>query len=207
MQLANDNLNIQQLPLKVLQQIFIFSSNPAFASVSRLFHYTANSQIDVKLNGFYIDSIYYQSKCKRGETSDGVIPYKDRLIPNYFFSVPDPNDVYYELVKILLNRGASPNEPDGYPIIKSAQLGRLKMVELLIFFGAKVEIKDNMTLILASKSNDFDMVKLLLNNNIRADSNALKAAVEKKNWRMAEFLMSKGAVPTPEVVRIFEENK
>ncbi|GET03533.1 hypothetical protein GLOIN_2v1508861 [Rhizophagus clarus] len=81
------------------------------------------------------------------------------------------------------------------------------MVELLIFFGAKVEIKDNMTLILASKSNDFDMVKLLLNNNIRADSNALKAAVEKKNWRMAEFLMSKGAVPTPEVVRIFEENK
>ncbi|RGB36172.1 hypothetical protein C1646_92964 [Rhizophagus diaphanus] len=233
--MANNNLKIQQLPFEVLQQIFIFSSNPAFASVSRLFHYIANSQTSVKtqwlLNKFnhdcpkalyrglkwrffnknilyQLDSFYYQSKCKRGETLDKVIPYKGRPIPQWFFSVPDPNNVYYELVKILLDRGASPNEPDGYPIIKSAQLGRLKMAELLLSFGAKADIKDNMALTVASKSNDFDMVKLLLNNeDVKADSNALKVAVEKKNWKMAEFLMSKGASPTPEVVEAFEKNK
>ncbi|GES86054.1 hypothetical protein GLOIN_2v1508861 [Rhizophagus clarus] len=192
--MANNNLNIQQLPFEVLQQIFIFSSNPAFASVSRLFHYIANSQTSVKTQWllhkfnhdcskalyrglkwrffnknilYQLDSIYYQTKCKKdekGETSDKdkvisdkdkvipdkdkIIPYKDRPIPQWFFSVSDPNNVYYELVKILLDRGASPNEPDGYPIIKSAQLGRLKMAELLISFDAKADIKDNMALIL-----------------------------------------------------------
>ncbi|RIA99255.1 hypothetical protein C1645_747729 [Glomus cerebriforme] len=232
--MSHNKFNIQQLPLEVLQQIFIFSCNPAFASVSRLFHYIANSQTSVKtqwlLHKFnhdcpkalyrglkwrffnknilsQLDLIYYQSKVKIGETSDGVIPYKDRPIPLWFFSVSDPNDIYYELVKILLNRGASPNEPDGYPIIKSAQLGRLKMAKLLISFGAKADTKDNMALIVASKSNDFEMVKLLLDSDVKADSNALKVAVEKKHWKMAEFLMSKGAIPTQEVVEAFEKNK
>jgi len=234
--MTHNKFNIQQLPFEVLQQIFIFSSNPAFASVSRLFHYIANSQTSVKtqwlLHKFnndcpkalyrglkwrffnknilnQLDSIYYQSKLKAGETSDKadkVIPYKERAIPQWFFNVSDPNDTYYELVKILLERGASPNEPDGYPIIKSAQLGRLEMARLLLSFEAKADIKDNMALIVTAKSNNFEMVNLLL-EKVKPDSNALKVAVEKKNWKMAELLMTNGATPTPDVVEAFEKNK
>ena len=118
--MEDSKFNIQQLPFEVLQQIFIFSCNPAFASVSRLFHYIANSQTSVKtqwlLHKFNhdcpkalyrglkwkffnkdilleLDSIY----CQKSKSSDKVIPYKDRLISQWFFNVSDPNDKYYEI--------------------------------------------------------------------------------------------------------------
>ena len=47
----------------------------------------------------------------------------------------------------------------------------------------------------------------LLEKGVKPDSNALKVAVEKKHWKMAELLMNNGATPTPDVVEAFEKNK
>lgn len=158
-----------------------------------------------------LDSFYYLSKLKRGENSSDeviqVIPCKDRTIPQWFFSVPDPKGTYYELVKILLERGASPNESDGYPIIKSAQLGRIKMARLLLTFNAKPGIKDNMALKVSAKESDFDMVNLLIERGAKPDSDTLRIAVERKHWNMAQLLIKHGATPSPDVVAAFEKNK
>ncbi|CAI2177273.1 1389_t:CDS:1 [Funneliformis geosporum] len=238
MSLSHNKFNIQHLPYEVLQQIFILSSNPNFAFVSRLFHNIATSQTSVKtqwlLHKFnydctkalyrglkwrffnktilnQLDSIYYQSKLKKGENSSDeviqVIPCKDRAIPQWFFSIPDPKGTYYEMVKILLERGASPNESDGYPIIKSAQLGRLKMAKLLLSFNANPGIKDNMALKVTAKDANIEMVNLLIKRGAKPDSDTLRIAVERKHWHMAELLVSHGAPATPEVVAAFEKNK
>jgi len=160
---------------------------------------------------YQLDSIYYQSKLKKGEPCSDeviqVIPCRDRAIPQWFFSVPDPNDTHFDMVKILLERGASPNESDGYPIIKSAQLGRLKMARLLLSFNANPGIKDNMALKLTAKKNNFEMVNLLIERGAKPDSETLKIVVERKHWKMAELLMLHGASPTAEVLAAFEKNK
>ncbi|CAG8532092.1 11589_t:CDS:1 [Diversispora eburnea] len=237
------DLNIQRLPLEVLQHIFILSSNPSFPLVSRNFHKAANSQASVKtqwllhyfqgkcksaLQGglkwrFFnkeilnqLDNIYYQQNLKIYEKMVGsyitkvipqpekIIPYENRIIPQRFFSSPDPDGRLIELTKILLDRGASPNEPQGYPIAKSVQRGNIKMAKLLIQYKAKIDAAENLALKLCVARNNLEMAKLLLDNGARAEDSFLATAVKKGFWEMKKLLKDYGATENAETINAFQ---
>ncbi|RHZ46569.1 hypothetical protein Glove_613g15 [Diversispora epigaea] len=236
------DLNIQRLPLEVLQHIFILSSNPSFPLVSRNFYKAANSQASVKtqwlLHNFQgkcknalqgglkwrffnkeilnqLDNLYYQQNLRKYEKiilfenrtlslPEKIIPYENRTIPQRFFSSPDPDGRLLELTKILLDRRASPNEPQGYPIAKSAQRGNIKMAKLLIHYKAKVDAAENLALKLSINHNNLEMAKLLLDNGARAEDSFLVIAVRKGLWEMKQLLKDYGATENVETINAFQ---
>ncbi|CAG8500618.1 5286_t:CDS:1 [Acaulospora morrowiae] len=224
------NENIQRLPLEVLQYIFILSGNPHFPRVSQNFYKAANSQTSVKTQwllckykndykkAFFrglkwkffnkeilnqLDNLYQQQSIR-----DGVIPpppeilCEGRPIPQWFFG--DSNDRLLELTEILLKRKASPNESEGYPIVKSVQIGNIRMVKLLIHYGAKVDIRDNLALSVGVGKGNLEMVKLLLDHGAQPSSKTLKYAVEKGFGEIFELLKCYGAIEDLSVVNAFE---
>ncbi|CAG8519023.1 7842_t:CDS:1 [Scutellospora calospora] len=207
--------SIERLPLEVLQYIFVLSKNPDLALVSRTFHHVATSQTSVKTQWLMRR---YNNDCERALSrglkwkffnkdvlnqldllysrlnGQNTIPYASRPIPQWFFKEPDPKDKIYNLARILLlERGASPNESNGYPIIQSARLGKIKMVKLLIEAGAKVDIQDNMALSVSVRQNNIEMATLLLKHGAKPAKPILKNAIEKDFTEMIQLLIDNGA--------------
>ncbi|CAG8750976.1 35693_t:CDS:1 [Gigaspora margarita] len=207
--------SIERLPFEVLQYIFVLAKNPDLALVSRTFHHVATSQTSVKTQWLMKR---YNNDCERALSrglkwkffnkdvlnqldliysrlnGQNFIPYENRPIPQWFFKEPDPTGRIYNLAKILLlERHASPNESNGYPIIQSARLGRIEMVKLLIEAGAKVDIQDNMALAVSVRQNNIEMVKLLLKHGAKPVKSILKNAIEKGFTEMVQLLLENGA--------------
>ncbi|CAG8663471.1 13198_t:CDS:1 [Cetraspora pellucida] len=207
--------SIERLPFEVLQYIFVLAKNPDLALVSRTFHHVSTSQTSVKTQWLMRR---YNNDCERALSrglkwkffnkdvlnqldllysrlnGQNVIPYANRPIPQWFFKEPDPTGRIYNLAKILLlERGASPNESNGYPIIQSARLGKIEMVKLLIEAGAKVDIQDNMALSVSVRQNNIEMVRLLLKHGAKPAKTILKNAIEKNYIEIAQLLMEYGA--------------
>lgn len=78
---------------------------------------------------------------------------------------------HYNIVKILLNNGASLD--DGKSLILACEKGHYKIVKLLLKFGANVHIFDDAPLRLSVKKCHKDIIKLLLLNgaNVHAKNN------------------------------------
>ncbi|KAI9303399.1 hypothetical protein BJ944DRAFT_268483 [Cunninghamella echinulata] len=125
-----------------------------------------------------------------------TLSYEKKKIPPYLFHHPNQQQSHFELIQLLLQRGASPNKPKGYPIIKSAQLGRKDLIELLILHGADPSIRNNMALRACVARNNKELTLYFLDElDVKPDSETLKVAVQKELWDMVQLLMDHGAVP------------
>ncbi|CAG8442923.1 4686_t:CDS:1 [Ambispora gerdemannii] len=224
----SDNLTIEKLPVEVLQQIFIFSSNHNFPLVSRTFYQIATAHSSVKTHWLLhkvhydfkhvldrglkwkffnkdillqLDNLYYQSQVNSESMKPTTfIPFDEGSIPPRLLTMPDPDGKAYEMVKILLDRGASPDEPQGYPLLKSVSLGRLAMARLLISYKANVSIGDNSAMLISVDKNNFDMVKLLMEHGVKPDAKSLEKSIKKHLSEMTQFLLDHGAIPDGNVI-------
>ncbi|CAG8493743.1 3840_t:CDS:1 [Paraglomus brasilianum] len=208
----HNSISVEQLPAEVLQQIFILSSNHHFPLVSRTFYNAANCQTSIKTawllhkyeyrhvlafhrglrrRFFNKDILFqldasYQSELKATGELPKPLPFLKRPIPQHLFRAPDQK--YYELVKILLKRGGSPIAHNNYPIIKSAQLGCLDMVELLLQYDAKPDVKGNLALTFAVIGKNIKIVKRLIDAGAPVDDNCMKIAEKNNHPEMISLL-------------------
>ncbi|CAJ0873288.1 6315_t:CDS:2 [Entrophospora sp. SA101] len=81
-----------------------------------------------------------------------------------------------ELVEILLKRGASPNDPNSYPLTKSCQINNLDMVKLLLKYKADPTI---ISLQIAIKYNNEPLINLLIESGIKIDNKLITFAESK----------------------------
>ncbi|KAI9363559.1 hypothetical protein BD770DRAFT_379882 [Pilaira anomala] len=204
-----------KLPFEILSNIFILSSNPELAITSQFFfHQLYYSPDTVKIKflqykyGGTLDRTFEEAvkfpffnleMLHRLDMMHGSqLSYKDHKIPARLF-LQDPMDTLSArdaIVLELLERGACPNRPKGYPLIKSAQLGRLDRVKILINFGADPTIRKNMALRVCAARNNKEMVLYFLDDlKVKPDSETLKACVQKNLWDMIQILVDHGAVP------------
>ncbi|KAI9012695.1 hypothetical protein CLU79DRAFT_769762 [Phycomyces nitens] len=210
---------LEHLPYEVLTKIFILSSNSQLPIVCRSISYmlyhcsngikvewllhrhkqSVQQALQASLNFPFVDRdlisrldwLYQQQNSDKS-----VIPLTNVMIPTRFFSDAKSEEDSREFVCMLLERGASPIKPKGYPIIKSAQLGRLEMVKLLVTFGADPTVRQNMALRVCAARNNKTMVSYFLDElKVAPDSETLKACVQKGLWDMVTILMEHGAVP------------
>jgi hypothetical protein len=219
-------ITIEQLPLEILQEIFVLSENPDFAHTSRTFRTAASSRSSVKAqwlvnkySGNYqfalrrglryrffnkeilaqLDAMFYQSQLRqKKQDPQRVIPYERKSIQPRLFKTSDPDSACYELVKALLQRNASPDEPNGYPIVKSAQLGRLDMVKLLLEYRANAKTQGTLALMSCARRGHIEIAKLLLENEVMPDALSLRIAHQRKDWAMVKLLSDYGATPDDE---------
>jgi hypothetical protein len=203
-----------KLPFEILSEIFILSSNPNLTIVNQHFFqqlYHSHETIKIQFLRYkclgniqkaFEEAIKYpffnKSLLKRFDQLIENLSYKDGKIPaRLFLQDPAENlDERDDMVLELLKRGASPNKPKGYPLIKSAQLGRLDRVKLLVSFGADSTLRNNMALRVCAARDNKDMVNYFLDElKVKPDSETLKACVQKNLWEMIQILVDHGAVP------------
>ena len=201
-----------KLPFEILSHIFILSSNTCLPIVNQhLFQhlYYCHDTIKIRFirhkcnNQDVIHEIvkyrfFNLELLKRLDTPTQKLSFKDGKIPARLF-LNEPEETLTErdaIVTELLERGGCPNRPKGYPLIKSAQLGRLDRVKLLISFGADPTIRNNMALRVCAARNNKEMVLYFLDDlHVKPDSETLKACVQKNLWEMIQILVDHGAVP------------
>lgn len=192
---ANTVSGLFKLPFEILSEIFILSSNTSLPIVNQfLFHqlYNCHDTLKIKFLRYKChDDIqktleeaikypFFNLRLLQRLDEHSILPYsyKDGKIPARLF-LQDPSDTLKErddIVLELLKRGGSPNRPKGYPLIKSAQLGRLDRVKLLVSFGADPTLRNNMALRVCAARNNKDMVSYFLDDlKIKPDSETLKA--------------------------------
>jgi hypothetical protein len=214
-QVSNKPYGLFKLPFEILSNIFILSSNTELTIVNQfLFHQLYYSHDSLKINflmhkchgditKIFEEAVKYPffnlELLKRLDTIQATqLSYKDKKIPARLF-LQEPTETLEErdtIVLELLNRGACPNRPKGYPLIKSAQLGRLDRVKLLMGYGADPTIRNNMALRVCAARNNREMVDYFLDDcKVKPDSETLKACVQKNLWEMIQVLVDHGAVP------------
>lgn len=202
---------LEQLPYELLTSIFIQSSNAQLPLVSRTFYYALyQCPEDVKLQWLlhrdnYVMALalehglrfrfFNQRLLDRFDAMHGSpIRLDNKMLPPHLFAECDPRR--HDLVVKLLERGASPHKPQGYPLIKSAQIGHLDMIKSLVAFGADPTAKDNMALRVCAARDNKALVKYFLSDlGVKPDSETLKACVRKDLWDMVNILIAHGAVP------------
>ncbi|KAI8377321.1 hypothetical protein BD560DRAFT_390770 [Blakeslea trispora] len=203
-----------QLPYEILSSIFILSGNPQLPIACRFFYnhlyyapnttklafllYRANKDPQKALEDGIKFAFFDMDLLTRFDRLIDTVSLKDKKIPARLF-LEEPKDTLQERDNIilgLLERGASPNRPKGFPLIKSAQLGRLDQVKRLINFGADPTIRNNMALRVCAARNNRVMVNYFLDElKVKPDSETLKACVQKNLWEMIQVLVDHGAVP------------
>ncbi|KAI9244120.1 hypothetical protein BDA99DRAFT_529471 [Phascolomyces articulosus] len=218
---------INLLPYELVCEIFILSSNPQLALVCpQLQHCSEHTKMDwllYKCQGNKIQAVEEGLKYRffsisllekfdqlqddndnndSNNDKDGSpkrIRLDNRMLPpRLFISIET-----HPLVRQLLERGASPHKPQGYPIIKSAQLGHLEMVKTLVSFGADATVKNNMALRVSAARENTKIVLFFLDNlGVKPDSETLKHCVQKNLWDMVKLLVDHGAVPDMSTVHI-----
>ncbi|KAL7318170.1 hypothetical protein PS15m_004428 [Mucor circinelloides] len=203
-----------KLPFEILSHIFIMSGNTALPVVCKHLYQQLyychdslkmsfllqRSQNDVEKA--FEDAIKFpffnMDMLRRFEKMQPSLQYNDKKIPARLF-LQDPQDTLQQrdsLILALLEKGASANRPKGYPLIKSAQLGRLDQVKLLVKFGADPTMRNNMALRVCAARDNREMVDYFLDElHVKPDSETLKACVQKNLWDMFQVLVDHGAVP------------
>ncbi|CDH55413.1 predicted protein [Lichtheimia corymbifera JMRC:FSU:9682] len=202
---------LEQLPYELLTTIFIHSSNAQLPLVNRTFYYALyHCPEDVKLQWLlhrdkYVMGLalerglryrfFNQRLLDRFDAMHGTpIRLDNKMLPPHLFAECDPQR--HDLVVKLLERGASPHKPQGYPLIKSAQIGNLAMIKSLVAFGADPTAKDNMALRVCAARDNKELVNYFLSDlGVKPDSETLKACVRKDLWDMVNLLIAHGAVP------------
>ncbi|CAO3635884.1 unnamed protein product [Mucor hiemalis] len=204
-----------KLPFEILSHTFILSSNPALPIVNQFLYkqlyychetikiqflrYKCNGDIQKTLSEAVKYPFFNLTLLNRLDTyTKDTLSFKDDKIPARLF-LQDPINTLEErddIVLELLKRGGCANRPKGYPLIKSAQLGRLDRVKLLVSYGADPTLRNNMALRVCAARNNKEMVLYFLDElKVKPDSETLKACVQKNLWEMIQILVDHGAVP------------
>lgn len=202
-----------KLPFEILSHIFILCSNVNLPITNQFLYrqlYYCSDSIKIQFldykyrgNNVFEEAVKYPffslELLKRlDKLHNEKLLYKDKKIPARLF-LQEPNETLSQrdaIVLELLERGACSNRPKGFPLIKSAQLGRLDRVKLLIQYGADPTIRNNMALRVCAARNNTDMVRYFLDDlKVKPDSETLKACVQKNLWDMIQVLVDHGAVP------------
>ncbi|KAJ1974688.1 hypothetical protein H4R34_004625 [Dimargaris verticillata] len=134
--------------------------------------------------------------------------YRGCRLSRRFFQRADSFPHVRLLVKAMLARGVPPDEPSGYPLVKSARLNNTFMVKLLLKAGADPDLKGPMPLRFAAGLGHYKIVRLLLKYGPQKrppDSKALQYAVANNHIRIAELLLQHGAVADMETLRILDK--
>ncbi|KAL1924090.1 uncharacterized protein VTP21DRAFT_7125 [Calcarisporiella thermophila] len=220
--------NITSLPFEVLSFIFILSENPQLPYTCRLLYQVASHEHvrlewllqrygpspiktfykGVRWRFFNLKLLHYlDTRYQQENKTQEVIPFKDRGIPRHFFSrigsdtESNKREAAEEMIRLLLDRGASPDKPSGYPLIKSAKLGRADLVKLLLDKGAQIDLRDNMALRVCALEPNWELVRLLIDRGVKPDSLTLQVCVEKNMWDMVDLLIDHGAIPNMETLQ------
>jgi hypothetical protein len=135
---------------------------------------------------------------------------RDVEIDNYIKLIEFPkasvkrNDILF--IEYLLKHGLNPNSNLNYALLKSIKLDNFPMIELLVKFSVKLDVKQNLSLRLACKMNNEYLVKYLMevDKGLKPCSECLKWSLKNKNSELARFLMSMGAVPSLECVNLLD---
>ncbi|KAG2206763.1 hypothetical protein INT47_003705 [Mucor saturninus] len=202
-----------KLPFEIVSHIFILSSNPNLPVVNQFLYrqlYYCSDSIKIRfLEHKYTPENVFEEAVKYpffslellkrlDKLHNEKLSFKGKKIPARLF-LEEPSESLRErdaIVLELLERGACANRPKGFPLIKSAQLGRLDRVKLLIQFGADPTIRNNMALRVCAARNNKEMVLYFLDDlKVKPDSDTLKACVQKNLWEMFQILVDHGGVP------------
>jgi hypothetical protein len=219
---------ITRLPVELLQEIFLLSDNPEFAAVCRTFRNVVShpsikatwlvqrcggdcqmALIEGQKWKFFdtvvldqLDLINYQKHLKAGNNNPPkYIMYQRRPLATRLFKENDVDGRNYELVKILLERGASPDYPSSVPIYKSLGKGNMKMVKLLLEHHAQIH---KLALKLMVKMDNYEIAALLLERGYAVDEELLTIAVKRENWVMVDLLKRFGAKPDNTLMKHYE---
>ncbi|CAO3619161.1 unnamed protein product [Mucor fragilis] len=203
-----------QLPFEILSNIFILSGNTDLPIVCKYLYqqlYYCHESIKISfllqrsqnnVEKAFEDAVKFpffsMDMLQRFEKMQPSLHYNDKKIPaRLFLQAPEGTlEQRDALIVALLEKGASANRPKGYPLIKSAQLGRLDQVKLLVKFGADPTMRNNMALRVCAARNNRVMVDYFLDElHVKPDSETLKACVQKNLWDMFQVLVDHGAVP------------
>ncbi|KAF7722492.1 hypothetical protein EC973_003112 [Apophysomyces ossiformis] len=201
------------LPCEIITYIFVLSSNPQLPLVCRnlmhmlykcsetvkmewllhRYHYNIIKAFEEGLRFSFFDMqlLSHFDRLYQQRTLEPSIPFTSKTIPGHLFARTDTS-----LAMELLSRGGSPNKPQGYPLVKSAQLGRTDMVKKLVGYGADPTIRSNMALRVCAARNNRELVRYFLDElHVKPDSKTLEACVQKGLWDMVKILVDYGAVP------------
>jgi hypothetical protein len=205
--------SLDQLPHEILTSIFIWSSNDELPLVSKaLYHNLQNTSIGTKVE-FLLERhgnkpieallkganfrFFNMNVHKRLDQINGSqIVLEGRRIPSNLFAQQTISDDSYQLIEELLFRGGSSTLPDGYPIIKSCQLGHLRVVKLLVKHGADPYARKSLALRAAAVRDNFTLIDYLLDDlKMTPDTLTLKECVLRGKMKVADILMAHGAIP------------
>lgn len=203
---------LTQLPYDVIAIIFVLSSNPDLPLVCsslfhQLYHCAFSTRIAWLLHRHNQDpvqalegALHFRFFRRLGpkllnhfDRLQGItIRLDNKMMPPFLLAQPDSDPLILE----LLQRGASPHKPQGYPLIKAAQLGLIERVKTLITYGADPVARNNMALRVAAARSHREMLMYLLDDlGVKPDSETLKVCVTKGLWDMVKILVDYGAVP------------
>ncbi|CAO3665069.1 hypothetical protein G6F70_005211 [Rhizopus microsporus] len=213
---------LTMLPYEIISTIFIQSSNPSLPIVCKalyqqlyycpdtlkiafLMHRTKNDPEKALEEASRFRFFSYALMERLDKMTQRTVMFCNKKIPSRLF-LAEPTETLQErdqLILALLERGASPNRPKGYPIIKSALLGRLDQVKLLVSFGADPTAQNNMALRACAGRNNREMVDYFLDElKVKPDSETLKVCVQKNLWDMFQLLVDHGAIPDMSTIAV-----
>ncbi|KAG0046486.1 hypothetical protein BGZ83_008354 [Gryganskiella cystojenkinii] len=120
---------------------------------------------------------------------DQEIPLpKDFSMPRRLFK----SDTHKQLLRTLLDRGASPSYPSHYPLVRASQRGDTEMVKMLLDAGAP---PDQKALRWACVEEQNDVLDIFLERGVKPDGECLRWCVEKGKSKMIDRLLKLGVVP------------
>ncbi|KAI7852150.1 hypothetical protein BDC45DRAFT_537721 [Circinella umbellata] len=222
--LSTKPFRINLLPFELVSEIFILSSNAQLTLVCpQLQHCSDHTKVDWllhKTHGNIIKAVQeglkyrffsisllekfdqkqqQQQQCHGNSDISTKIRLDNQMIPARLWGTVATHTLAHQ----LLERGASPHKPKGYPLIKSAQLGYLDMVKTLVSFGADATFNNNFALRASARRNNKEMVLYFLDNlGLKPDSETLKLCVQEDLWDMVTILVDHGAVPDMSTVQM-----
>ncbi|KAG0152387.1 hypothetical protein CROQUDRAFT_649789 [Cronartium quercuum f. sp. fusiforme G11] len=139
---------------------------------------------------------------------------------------------YQYIFTLLTEFRTSPDKTGGYPLARSVLSGNLDFIRLLLDFGARPRLKDNLVIMVAIEKGDLYIVRMLVERDyihpeedcksrprsdmknkkvkredrVKINDCMLEKALRRKHYRIADYLMGKGARPTLETIRLLESS-
>ncbi|EGG10889.1 uncharacterized protein MELLADRAFT_76728 [Melampsora larici-populina 98AG31] len=144
----------------------------------------------------------------------------------------------FQYISILLKDfNVSPKRLGGYPLSRSILSGELNFIRLFLTYGANPSDKDNLSIMIAIKTGDLNLVRMLievdfvhpneleeskkiglnyqldglkshkkirLEDRVKVVDEMLDKALKRKDYKMGEYFMGKGARPTLETLKLVE---